>query len=344
MAGLSDQMVRNAVPDFALLMKIIRSLDEVVLSLPSVVTVGNFDGVHLGHQAILSMVRERALQTGIRSVAITFEPHPLIRIAPDRAPTPISTIEQKIHLIEKAGINVLLIQEFTEEFSRLRAEEFIEQYLVTGFRVQTLCVGHNFRFGYQHQGDINTLEGWKAGFEVFEVPDVVVGDRPVSSSRIRDQIAGGGARAARRLLGRCYEIEGGIVAGLGRGGKLTVPTLNIQPRNELLPADGVYITRTAVDDENWVASLTNIGVRPTFPETERIVESHLLDHIPPATATRARLRFIGRLRDERRFPSADALKKQIQEDRSRAERFFRRFDTTVQKLRSDDALRCASQD
>ncbi len=326
-----------------LLMKIIRSLDEVGAPSPSVVTVGNFDGVHLGHEAILSVVRDRALKSGLPSVAITFEPHPLARIAPERAPTPISTIDQKIHLIEKSGIDVLLIQEFTKEFSSLTAGEFIGQYLVNGFQTETLCVGHNFRFGHQHRGDIHTLGAWKSKFEVFEVSAVMVGDIPVSSSRIRGQIARGRTREARRLLGRCYEIGGRIVPGQGRGEKLTVPTLNIEPTNELLPADGVYLTRTAVDDETWSPSLTNIGVRPTFPETERTVESHLLDRAPPAGAMRARLRFIGRLRDERRFPSADALKEQIQEDRSRAERFFRRFDT-IREVWSDDAPECASQD
>jgi riboflavin kinase/FMN adenylyltransferase len=320
-------------------MKIIHSLAEAESSLPSVVTVGNFDGVHRGHQAIFSMVRARALELGVQSAAITFEPHPLTCIAPDRAPTPISTLEQKTRLIEEAGIDVLLIQNFTEEFSRLPAEAFIELYFLSGFHAQALCVGHNFRFGHQHRGDIHTLRASKRKFEVVEVPPVIIGDRPVSSSRLREQIVEGRARDVRRMLGHCYEVEGRIVPGLGRGGKLTVPTLNLDPDNRLLPADGVYLTRIAVDDETWADALTNVGVRPTFSETERTVETYLLNRTPPEGAGRARLRFVARLRDEQKFANADALRKQIEFDRSHAEKFFRRFE----HVRQGEALECAPQ-
>ncbi len=320
-------------------MKIIHSLSEADSSVPSVVTVGNFDGVHRGHQAILSVVCEQASELGVQSAAITFEPHPLTCLAPNRAPTPISTLEQKTCLIEAAGIDVFLIQKFTEEFSHLLAEAFIDRYFVRGLNAQALCVGDNFRFGHQHRGDIHTLRASKRDFEVVEVPAVIVGDRPVSSSRLRGQIEEGRVREARRLLGRCYEVQGGIVSGLGRGRKVTVPTLNLDPDNKLLPADGVYLTRIAVEDEAWADALTNVGVRPTFSETERIVETHLLNRIPPEGAGRARLRFIARLRDEQRFESADALREQIECDRSHAEKFFRRF----VRVRQGEALECAPQ-
>ncbi len=320
-------------------MRTIHSLAEVDSSVPSVVTVGNFDGVHRGHQAILSVVRERASQLGAPSAAITFEPHPLACIAPERAPTPISTLEQKMRLIEDAGIDVLLIQRFSEEFSRIPAEAFIEKYFVEGFRAQLLCVGHNFRFGHHHRGDVATLRTSNSNFKVIEVPAVVVGDRAVSSSRLREQIVEGRAREARHLLGHCYEVGGRIVAGRGRGHTVTVPTLNLEPDNKLLPKDGVYMTRVAVEDEAWADALTNVGVRPTFSETERTVESHLLNRTPPEGARRARLRFVARLRDEQKFSSADALREQIEFDRSHAERFFRRFEN----VRQGESLPYSSQ-
>ncbi len=317
-------------------MRIIHSLNSTETSGPSVVTVGNFDGVHRGHQAILSMVSTHARELGGLSAVITFEPHPLACIAPERAPTPISTLEQKVRLIEEAGIDVLLIQRFTEEFSLMPAATFVEQYFVGGLCARALCVGHNFRFGHQHRGDINTLREARYNFEIVEVPPVIIGDRPVSSSRVREKIVEGHAREARRLLGHCYELAGRIVSGLGRGGRVTVPTLNLEPDNKLIPADGVYLTRIAVDGEDWADSLTNVGVRPTFSQTERTVESHLLNRTPPEGAARARLRFISRLRDELKFPSADALREQIESDRAHAQIFFRRFG----HYRQEDPLAC----
>ncbi len=320
-------------------MKIIHSLAEADPSVASVVTVGNFDGVHRGHQAILSVVRARARELGVQSAAITFEPHPLTCIAPDRAPTPISTLEQKTCLIEEAGIDVLLIQQFTEAFSRLPAEAFIEKYFVSGLNARSLCVGQNFRFGHRHRGDIHTLRASKFDFEVVEVPAVIIGDRSVSSSRLREQIVGGRPRDARRMLGRCYEVQGRIVRGEGRGGKVTVPTLNLEPDNKLLPGDGVYVTRIAVDNEAWADALTNVGLRPTFLESERTVETHLLNWAPPEGAGRARLRFLARLRDEQKFPSAEALREQIECDRTDGERFFRRFE----HVRRAEAPECTPQ-
>ena len=305
-------------------MKVIRSLSEAQADIASVVTVGNFDGVHRGHSAILEATRERAATLGSRSVAITFDPLPLQLIAPDRAPVPISTLEQKIALIEQAGIDILLVQDFNKEFSQLSPEQFIQAYLAGPLRTRSVCVGHNFRFGHQHRGNIETLRSSKEPFDVVEVPPVIVGAETISSSRVRQLLVEGRVRHARRMLGRCYEIEGAIVSGSGRGKKVTVPTLNLSPANKLIPAHGVYLTRVAVDGAPYAESLTNIGVRPTFQERERTIETHVLDSLPPEGAGFARLRILRRLRDERQFPDAAALREQIAGDAAFARRYFKR--------------------
>ena len=285
------------------------------------------------------MVRERASELGVQSAAITFDPHPLACLAPERAPTPISTLEQRTRLIEATGIDVLLIQKFTEEFSCLPAEGFIDRYFISGLNAQALCVGDNFRFGHKHRGDIHTLRASKRNFEVVEVPAVIIGEGPVSSSRLRGEIVQGRVREARRLLGRYYEVQGNIVSGRGRGGKITVPTLNLNPDNKLLPSDGVYLTRIAVEDEIWADALTNVGIRPTFSETDRTVETHVLKRVPPEGGRRARLRFLVRLRDEQKFLNAAALREQIRHDRFHADKFFRRFE----RIQQGEALECAPQ-
>ena len=321
-------------------MKVVQSLTQAEQGVTSVVTVGNFDGVHKGHSAILESTRERALGLGSRSVAITFDPHPLQLIAPGRAPAPISTLNQKIALIEQAGIDLLLVQDFTEEFSSLSPEEFVSTYLIDLLQAQLVCVGHNFRFGHRHRGNVETLHGWEADFNVIEVPPVFVGSGPVSSSRIRGLLHEGRVREARRLLGRCYEIEGAIVSGSGRGNKVTVPTLNLDPTSRLIPADGVYLTRVAVDEGPYTDALTNIGIRPTFDERKRTIETHVLDVVPPLDAGIARLRILRRLRDERHFPDPAALKEQILRDAAFARRYFKR----LEGLREETAIACSNTD
>ena len=237
---------------------------------------------------------------------------------------PISTLEQKIALIEQAGIDILLVQDFNKEFSQLSPEQFIQAYLAGPLRTRSVCVGHNFRFGHQHRGNIETLRSSKEPFDVVEVPPVIVGAETISSSRVRQLLVEGRVRHARRMLGRCYEIEGAIVSGSGRGKKVTVPTLNLSPANKLIPAHGVYLTRVAVDGAPYAESLTNIGVRPTFQERERTIETHVLDSLPPEGAGFARLRILRRLRDERQFPDAAALREQIAGDAAFARRYFKR--------------------
>jgi riboflavin kinase/FMN adenylyltransferase len=304
-------------------MKVVRSLAEADVSQPSVVSIGNFDGLHLGHRKILETVVKRSREMGSLSVAMTFSPHPIRFLAPDRAPRMISTLEQKIRMIESAGIDVLFIADFDLDFSRLSPEEFIQQYLVDGLRARSVCVGGNFNFGYRQRGSVETLRQFKSNFEIIEVPAVSVRGTTVSSSRIRQLVNAGSVSRASRLLGRWIEIEGKIVSGAGRGRTIKVPTLNLEPENELIPGRGVYITRIALEGGPFLDAVTNIGIRPTFNETALTIETFVLNGAVPDEASSARLDFLRRLRNERKFGSPDELRAQIAADVRRAQKFFR---------------------
>jgi riboflavin kinase / FMN adenylyltransferase len=304
-------------------MKVVSSLAEADVSHPSVVSIGNFDGLHRGHRKILETVVKRARGLGLRSVAMTFSPHPIRFLAPDRAPRLISTLDQKIRLVDSAGIDVLFIADFDLAFSRLSPEEFIQQYLIDGLRARSVCVGGNFNFGYRQRGSIATLRHFESNFEIIEVPPVSVRGITASSSRIRQLVSAGSVSRAGRLLGRWIEIEGKIVSGAGRGRTMKVPTLNFEPENELIPGKGVYITRIALDGGPFLDSVTNIGIRPTFNETALTIETFVLSANVPDEVSTARLNFLHRLRDERKFDSADELRVQIAVDVQRTQKFFR---------------------
>jgi len=304
-------------------MKVVRSLAEADVSQPSVVSIGNFDGLHLGHRRILATVVKRARDLGLRPVAMTFSPHPIRFLAPDRAPRMISTLDQKIRLIESMGIDVLFNVNFDLDFSRLSPEEFIQQYLIDGLRSRSVCVGGNFNFGYRQRGSVETLRRFESNFEIIEVPSVAVRGTTVSSSRIRQLVNAGSVSRAGRMLGRWIDIEGRIVSGAGRGRTMTVPTLNLQPENELIPARGVYITRIALDGGPSLDAVTNIGIRPTFNETALTIETFVLSGAVPDEISSARLDFLHRLRDERKFDSPGELRAQIAVDVRRAQKFFR---------------------
>ena len=306
-------------------MRVVRSLSDVQPDTTSVVTIGNFDGFHKGHASILAKVRDRADALGAMAIAITFDPHPLKYLHPERAPLLIMTLEQRISHIGESGVDLLLIQNFNEDFSRLSAEEFIDSYLIGHLKAQALCVGHNFRFGHNHEGNVETLGRWSGQLEVNEIGPVAAGTQSVSSSRIRGLLREGQVSLARKMLGRCYEMDGIVVAGAGRGRDVTVPTINMEPNNELIPQDGVYMTRITLDGTSYQNAVTNIGVRPTFGESKRTVETHVLGTNAPSTARNPRLRFVRRLREERKFSGPEALKAQIQQDIATAETFFRRF-------------------
>jgi len=246
----------------------------------SVVTIGNFDGVHLAHQELLRKVVESAHAAGAISAAITFDPHPSKILAPERAPKLLTALPQKTRLIEKLGINLLLVVPFTRELSRLTPAEFVRDILGGQLRPHSVCVGPNFRFGHRQSGDVRMLAdlGRQFGFRVIVLPMLEVRGERVSSSRVRELLAGGRVTAAGRILGRPYSSAGSIVPGLGVGKKQTVPTVNLAPIDEQLPCTGVYVTRTRLGNMLH-ESVTNVGYKPTFGEHQLTVESFLLNFV-----------------------------------------------------------------
>ena len=305
-------------------MKVVSSLADAALNGASVLSIGNFDGIHLGHRVILQHVVQRGRDLGLRATAMTFDPHPIRVLAPDKAPKLISTLDQRLQLIEETGIELTFVATFDYAFARLSPEAFIQQYIVEGLHTRTICVGSNFNFGSGGRGTVETLRQHRSQLELVEVPPVTVRGVTVSSTHIRKLVSDGSVSRAGRLLGRWFEIEGRIVSGAGRGREVTVPTLNLESENELLPARGVYVTRISLDrGSDCLDAVTNVGVRPTFGEDKLAIETYVLhDPVPPAAA-RARLQFLHRIRDERRFDSAESLRQQIGRDVRTATRFFK---------------------
>ncbi len=294
----------------------------------SVLSIGNFDGIHLGHQAILRAAVERAAETGAVATALTFDPMPRKVLKPDAAPLRISTDEQRFHWFGKLELEAAVILAFTLELARLSPEEFVEQVLVRNLAVRTVLVGENFRFGHQQAGDVRRLQelGERFGFQVTIVRPVQHRGVVVSSTAIRQAIAKGEVTKAARLLGRPFALTGPIVPGSGTGRRFTFPTLNLVPDQELLPALGVYITRTRLDGENETRpSVTNVGVRPTFNGSSLTVETHLLDFSGEASAGKLELQFFRRLRAEKKFSGPEELRAQIARDISRAKHYFARL-------------------
>lgn len=287
------------------------------------VTVGNFDGLHLGHQKILHSVGERARDTGLCPVVVTFDPHPLRVLRPDHAPRMIQTLSQRLAGFERMGLEAALVLRFDRALSLMSAEEFIEWVLVKGLRAGTVLVGANFRFGHRGAGDVRLLSefGKRDGFDVEIVPPVEVNGRIVSSTAIRVAVEGGEVAGAIPLLGREFSLTGEIRSGAGRGGTILFPTLNLAPEQELLPKLGVYATECVVGGKVY-SSVTNVGTRPTFDGTAVTVESHLFGFDEPLKSGWMEVRFHERLRDERKFSSVEELRAQIARDIEFAKKFF----------------------
>lgn len=309
--------------------RLFRSLDEVPSDFgPSALTIGNFDGVHSGHQRILRRVCEIAEERNWKASVLTFDPHPARIVAPERTIRLMTTPEQRAALMAEEGIRQVLILPFTPELARLTAEEFVEQLLVEKLGARAVVVGENFRFGNKKAGDTQLLKtlGEHSGFLTEVVPAVSCRGMRVSSSGLRQLVEAGDVVRAGRFLGRPYALEGGVVPGHGLGSTKTVPTLNLAPRSELLPKAGVYVTRTTdlEDGRSW-NSVTNVGYRPTFGADGRLsIETFLLDPLEGETPRSIRVEFLRRLREERKFGSAEALKTQIFKDVTRARTYFRR--------------------
>jgi riboflavin kinase/FMN adenylyltransferase len=295
----------------------------------SVVTIGNFDGVHLGHRRLLGRVIELARQLSAAAGVLTFDPHPARVLAPQRAPKLLTTREQRLELLSATGVDFIVLIPFTREFSFMSAEEFAVRVLREGLRARAVVVGENFRFGHRAEGDVGVLRrlGEIYGFAVEVIPRVDVRGQPVSSSAIRSLVERGRVGPACRMLGRPYTIEGRIVPGRGVGSRQTVPTLNLEPFNELLPARGVYITRTTeIEGSRTWPSITNVGVRPTFDGDSLTVETFLLQNLDGAAPAAIRLSFLRWVREERKFESPEQLREQILRDVERARSYFRRVE------------------
>jgi riboflavin kinase/FMN adenylyltransferase len=294
----------------------------------SVLAIGNFDGIHLGHQAILRGTVERAGELGAVSTALTFDPSPRKVLRPESAPLRLSTNAQRMEWFGLLGLDAAVVLPFTLELARLSPEDFVEQILVGDLRIRAVLVGENFRFGHKQAGDVTLLRhlGLKHGFEVIVVPPVVSHGEIVSSTVIRREITAGNVTHAARLLGRPFVLSGQVVSGTGTGRKFTFPTLNLKPEQELLPGRGVYITRTSIPGEaRTLRSVTNIGMRPTFNGSGLTVETHLLDFSREIAPDRIQVHFWKRLREEKKFSGPEELRSQIARDIATARRFFTRF-------------------
>ena len=293
-------------------MQILRHVKRTIVR--PVATIGNFDGVHLGHQDLLGRVMEDARSRGGSSVVLTFEPHPLKILAPDFAPRLILTRKDKLALLRRVGIDYVVVQRFTPSFCALSAHDFVNGYLAR-LGVETLWVGEDFRFGKDRAGTVKDLTTWgpAAGIRVEVVGAVAESDRAISSSRIRALVEEGRVDAARRQLGRCHFIEGPVVRGHRRGRELGFPTANVRSRTEVVPANGIYATFARAGGR-LMHSVTSIGVNPTFGPGARTVETHVLDFDEDLYGRRLQVHFVERLREERKFPSADRLVRQIEED------------------------------
>lgn len=296
---------------------------------PSAVSIGNFDGVHIAHQQLFRRLVQLGRTLHLKPTVLTFNPHPVRVLAPERAPRLLSTPAQRYGFMEDLGIEQVVELPFTQALSHLSAEAFVYEVLAQRLQARAVLVGENFRFGHRQAGDVNVLRamGSEVGMEVEIVPGVELRRRLVSSTAVRQLLAAGNVSFACRMLGRPYKLEGEVVRGHGIGSKQTVPTLNLGTAAEVLPAHGVYITLTEDlrDGRRW-PSITNIGVRPTFGGDAVSIETFLLAPLEGMTPEGLRIHFLRRVREERKFDSPEALKAQILRDVARAQTYFRRTD------------------
>ncbi len=295
---------------------------------PSVVTIGNYDGVHGGHREILRRTVAIGRERGLTPVVLTFDPHPARVLAPDRAPRLIMTPGQKLRAVESEGVGAVLMLPFSHELARLTPEEFVDSVLVRTLGARCVLVGEDFRFGHRQAGNIETLRqlGEMAGFTVEPVAPVCRRGERISSSAVRKLVAEGAVSRACRMLGAPFALEGNVVRGHGIGSKQTVPTLNLAARNEVLPKNGVYVTRTTdgAGMRMW-PSITNVGYRPTFDGDSLTVETFLLGPFDGDTPDTIEVAFLRYVRDERKFETAAELRTQIGRDVQVALRLHRRL-------------------
>src|SRR6266536_4594012 len=307
-------------------MRLFHGTDNAEIQRPTVLTLGVFDGLHLGHQLIMRTVVDRARAVGAVPTAITFDPHPRAVLHPASAPPLLQTLDQKVDGFGVLGIEQTIVIRFTEEFSRIPAGNFLRDVVHERLQAREVYLGRGFAFGHNRAGNIDLLRqvSTDLGFAAGEVPEVSLRGQRVSSSKIRGLLARGKVNLARRMLGRPYGVEGRVERGKERGRTLGFPTANLHPQNRVIPRNGVYVTGTLIEGV-WRRSVTNVGVRPTFgAEAEPSVETFVIKWSGDLYGDVVRIRFLYRLRDEKRFGSVEELKRQIQRDVGRAQSYFER--------------------
>lgn len=307
-------------------MQVFHQLDDIPAVFgPTLVSVGNFDGVHRAHTRVLHAIVERARQLGLKAMAVSFEPHPMRILRPDVKLKLLTPTGEKLRLLEATGVDAVFLLPFTRDLSLMSPFSFAHDILQQRLRAREVHEGYNFHFGHDAAGDVNALKefGKEMGFEVHVYPELRVRGERVSSSHIRSLIEGANVSRARHLLGRTFSILSNPGRGRGYGSKYTVPTINLSRYEELVPKDGVYITRTRVGEECF-ESVTNVGNRPTFGADSFAIESHLLNFHPISLTaeTEVEIFFLQRLREEIKFPTVDALRAQIAHDVKNARRYF----------------------
>jgi riboflavin kinase / FMN adenylyltransferase len=307
-------------------MQVFHSISELPADFgPTIASVGNFDGVHRAHQKVISALLKRARDLHARSLIVTFDPHPTLVLRPEKAPKLITPLAKKLELLNSAAVSAVLVIPFTREFSKTTPKEFAG-LLGKQLHAKEVHEGFNFHFGHKAEGNLEKLTelGNEAGFTVVSYPEMRLRGNSVSSSRIRELVSRGDVSTARALLGRTFSIAAHPAKGRGYGKQYTVPTINLSAYEELVPGNGVYITRTRVGEKTF-DSVTNVGNRPTFGADSFAIESHLLNFTPFELNedTGIETCFLYRLRNEMRFPSVEHLRAQIGKDVARAQRYFR---------------------
>ncbi len=307
-------------------MRLFHGTDNAEIQRPTVLTLGVFDGLHLGHQLIVRTVVERARATGALPTVITFDPHPRAVLHPESSPPLLQTLDQKVEGFGALGIEQTIVIRFDEKFSQIRAEDFLRDVVKERLQAKEVYLGCGFAFGHNREGNIELLKRVSEGlgFVADEVPEVQIRSQRVSSSKVRRLLAEGKVNLARRLLGRPYGVEGPVERGAERGRGLGFPTANLHPHNRVIPRNGVYVTGTLIAGQ-WRRSITNVGVRPTFgTDAEPSVETFVMDWAGDLYGDVVRVRFLHRLRDEQKFNSIEELTAQIQKDVRQAQGYFAR--------------------
>ena len=309
-------------------MRVARLLDEAKEFGPVAVTIGNFDGVHCGHMRLLDEVMAAAAEKKVSPAVLSFDPHPASIVASARALRLLTTPAERCSIMARHGIEHILLLPFTRELSYWTPEKFVERVLAESLHARVVIVGDNFRFGHNQAGNTQVLTdlGKRFGFETRIIAPVRLRGRVVSSSGVRKAVEGGNVSLAGRLLCRAFELHGEVVKGQGIGSSQTVPTLNLRTQAQVVPAPGVYITRTyELEGPRHWDSITNVGYRPTFSDAHELtIETFLLSEFVPPPPETIRVEFLRRVRDERKFESPELLRAQIMRDVGMAQTYFRR--------------------